>query len=62
MPPCVCWIDWTIPTRRFADALDVGGRGVVAPLLRQRGLRVVSCDLSPAMAALNGCSSMRRGR
>jgi NADH dehydrogenase [ubiquinone] 1 alpha subcomplex assembly factor 5 len=40
--------------RRFADALDVGGRGVVAPLLRQRGLRVVSCDLSPAMAALNG--------
>ena len=40
--------------RRFTDALDVGGRGVVAPLLRQRGLRVVSCDLSPAMAALNG--------
>src|SRR3984957_8865438 len=40
--------------RRFVDALDVGGRGVVAPLLRGRGLRVVSCDLSPAMAALNG--------
>lgn len=40
--------------RRFTNALDVGGRGVVAPLLRQRGLRVVSCDLSPAMAALNG--------
>jgi NADH dehydrogenase [ubiquinone] 1 alpha subcomplex assembly factor 5 len=40
--------------RRFTDALDVGGRGIVAPLLRQRGLRVVSCDLSPAMAALNG--------
>jgi NADH dehydrogenase [ubiquinone] 1 alpha subcomplex assembly factor 5 len=40
--------------RRFTDVLDVGGRGVVAPLLRQRGLRVVSCDLSPAMAALNG--------
>jgi NADH dehydrogenase [ubiquinone] 1 alpha subcomplex assembly factor 5 len=40
--------------RRFADALDVGGRGVVAPLLRERGLRTVSCDLSPAMAALNG--------
>jgi SAM-dependent methyltransferase len=39
--------------RRFADALDVGGRGVVAPLLRARGLRVVSCDLSPAMAARN---------
>lgn len=41
-------------TRRFGDALDVGGRGVVAPLLRARGLRVVSCDLSPAMATLNG--------
>jgi SAM-dependent methyltransferase len=43
--------------RRFTDALDVGGRGVVAPLLRQRGIRVVSCDLSPAMAALNGGSA-----
>lgn len=41
-------------TRRFTDALDVGGRGVVAPLLRARGMRVVSCDLSPAMAAVNG--------
>ena len=40
-------------SRRFTDALDVGGRGVVAPLLRGRGLRVVSCDLSPAMAGLN---------
>jgi len=41
-------------TRRFAWALDVGGRGVVAPLLRARGIEVVSCDLSPAMAARNG--------
>ena len=41
-------------TRRFTQALDVGGRGVVAPLLRARGIEVVSCDLSPAMAALNG--------
>ncbi len=40
--------------RRFTDVLDVGGRGVVAPLLGARGMRVVSCDLSPAMAALNG--------
>jgi SAM-dependent methyltransferase len=39
---------------RFARALDVGGRGVVAPLLRARGIDVVSCDLSPAMAARNG--------
>jgi SAM-dependent methyltransferase len=41
-------------TQRFKQALDVGGRGVVAPLLRTRGIEVVSCDLSPAMAALNG--------
>lgn len=41
-------------TRRFEYALDVGGRGVVAPLLRERGIEVLSCDLSPAMAALNG--------
>lgn len=41
-------------TRRFTRALDVGGRGVVAPLLRARGIEVVSCDLSSAMAALNG--------
>ena len=38
--------------RNFSVALDVGGRGVVAPLLTARGMRVVSCDLSPAMAAL----------
>ena len=41
-------------SRRFTQALDVGGRGVVAPLLRARGIEVVSCDLSPAMAARNG--------
>ncbi len=38
--------------RDFSVALDVGGRGVVAPLLAARGMRVVSCDLSPAMAGL----------
>lgn len=41
-------------THRFTRALDVGGRGVVAPLLRARGIEVVSCDLSPRMAAVNG--------
>lgn len=41
-------------TRRFTRALDVGGRGAVAPLLRARGIDVVSCDLSHAMAAING--------
>ena len=39
-------------TRRFAMALDVGGRGVVAPMLRARGMEVVSCDLATRMAAL----------
>jgi NADH dehydrogenase [ubiquinone] 1 alpha subcomplex assembly factor 5 len=43
-------------SRQFVDALDVGGRGVVAPMLRARGMRVVSCDLSPAMAAVNGAA------
>jgi NADH dehydrogenase [ubiquinone] 1 alpha subcomplex assembly factor 5 len=41
-------------TRRFTRALDVGGRGVVAPRLRARGIEVVSCDLSPVMAAGTG--------
>ncbi|MEA2778223.1 MAG: hypothetical protein QOF90_3629 [Acetobacteraceae bacterium] len=40
--------------RGFTDALDIGGRGVIAPLLRGRGMRVISCDLSRAMAELNG--------
>ncbi len=41
-------------TRRFTRALDLGGRGVVAPLLRRRGIEVVSADLSAPMAALSG--------
>ncbi len=41
-------------THRFAAALDVGGRGVVAPLLRGRGIATVSLDLSSGMAALGG--------
>ena len=45
-------------TRRFTRALDVGGRGIVAPLLRDRGIAVVSCDLSPAMARLNGAPAV----
>ena len=45
-------------TVRFTQALDVGGRGVVAPLLRGRGLAVVSCDLSHRMAALNGAPAV----
>ncbi|MCU0888687.1 MAG: methyltransferase domain-containing protein [Rubritepida sp.] len=42
-------------TRRFTRALDLGGRGAVAPLLRARGVPfVVSMDLAPAMAARAG--------
>jgi len=42
-------------TRRFTRALDLGGRGVVAPRLAARGIPlVVSADLSPAMAAVGG--------
>ena len=37
-------------TRRFTRALDIGGRGVVAPRLRARGVPfVVSMDLSAGM-------------
>ena len=41
-------------TRRFSHALDLGGRGVIAPMLRARGMAVTSCELSPAMARLDG--------
>ena len=42
-------------TRRFARALDIGGRGVVAPRLRARGIPfVVSMDLSARMAGRAG--------
>ncbi|WP_419728695.1 methyltransferase domain-containing protein [Lichenicola sp.] len=44
-------------TRRFTRALDVGGRGVVAPLLRARGIETVSCDLSARMAARSATSA-----
>ncbi len=43
-------------TRRFHRALDLGGRGVVAPLLAARGMSVVSADLSPRMAARSGAA------
>lgn len=42
-------------TRRFSRALEIGGRGVIAPRLRARGIPfVVSLDLSSRMAALAG--------
>ncbi len=36
-------------THRFTRALDVGGRGIVAPMLAARGIDCVSMDLSAAM-------------
>ncbi|GBQ31709.1 methyltransferase [Gluconacetobacter sacchari DSM 12717] len=42
-------------TYRFSAALDIGGRGVIGRQLRARGIdSVVSCDLSPRMARING--------
>jgi SAM-dependent methyltransferase len=42
-------------THRFTRALDLGGRGQVAPRLAARGIPfVVSADLSPRMAARAG--------
>jgi SAM-dependent methyltransferase len=41
-------------THRFTQALDLGGRGVVAPRLRARGISCVSLDLSARMAGVNG--------
>jgi NADH dehydrogenase [ubiquinone] 1 alpha subcomplex assembly factor 5 len=40
-------------TRRFTEALDVGGRGIIAPMLRARGIRTVSSDVSLQMVALS---------
>jgi SAM-dependent methyltransferase len=45
-------------SRRFTQALDIGGRGVVAPKLRARGIETVSCDLSARMAALSGAQAV----
>ena len=37
-------------TKRFSRALDIGGRGAVAPRLRARGIATVTLESSPAMA------------
>jgi NADH dehydrogenase [ubiquinone] 1 alpha subcomplex assembly factor 5 len=47
-------LDDIVAERRFGLALDVGGRGAVAKLLRARGIEVVSIDISAGMAAVNG--------
>lgn len=38
-------------TRSFGTALDIGGRGAVAPALRARGIATVAADLSPRLCA-----------
>ncbi len=43
--------------RCFTSALDVGGRGWVAPVLRARGIETVCCDLSGAMLTRSGGAS-----
>jgi SAM-dependent methyltransferase len=40
--------------RRFATALDFGGRGAIAPALQQRGMNVDCADISAPMAAIAG--------
>ncbi len=40
--------------RRFESALDLGGRGAVAPRLAARGIQTVSLDLATGMAARAG--------
>lgn len=45
-------------TRRFTFALDLGGRGSVAPLLTERGITVISADLSPRMARRNAAPAV----
>lgn len=41
-------------TRHFQAALDIGGRGIIAPRLRAMGIPTVAMDLSAKMAALSG--------
>ncbi|MGE4482458.1 methyltransferase domain-containing protein [Acidocella sp.] len=41
-------------TSRFSTALDFGGRGVLAPMLKARGISVDSADFSALLAAKAG--------
>jgi SAM-dependent methyltransferase len=45
-------------TRRFSRALDLGGRGMVAPALRARGIEVVSADLALGWARRGGGAAL----
>jgi len=41
-------------TTKFAEALDLGGRGAIAPALLARGMSVISADFSAHIAARAG--------
>ncbi len=41
-------------THRFATALDLGGRGVIAPALRARGITCIAADISVRVSGLSG--------
>ena len=43
---------------RFTSALEIGGRGSIAPRLRARGCQVVSADFSAAMAGQSGAPAV----
>jgi SAM-dependent methyltransferase len=45
-------------THRFTQALDIGGRGSVAHMLHARSMHVVSLDLAPGLARLNGAAAV----
>lgn len=45
-------------TRRFSRALEIGGRGFMAPRLRARGIETVCCDLSGATLRRSGAGGV----
>ncbi|CAI3957477.1 Ubiquinone/menaquinone biosynthesis C-methylase UbiE/MenG (UbiE) (PDB:4OBW) [Commensalibacter communis] len=44
--------------RSFTDVLEIGGRGVVAPILQSKGMNVVSGDLSHRLVSINSAPSV----
>ncbi|MDI2090824.1 class I SAM-dependent methyltransferase [Commensalibacter oyaizuii] len=39
--------------RSFANALEIGGRGIIGPALQARGINTISADLSHKLVAIN---------
>ncbi|MDI2112622.1 class I SAM-dependent methyltransferase [Commensalibacter nepenthis] len=44
--------------RSFMNVLEIGGRGVIAPMLQSKGMNVVSADLSHRLVSLNSVPSV----